>query len=90
MNTVKCYLQVQAMLCAQTNRASATTSSIGPEMKAITACCWIKTNLQTGAPHFISYATANHSNSFLLSNPQNSLRITILVKRSEQKVGNKR
>ena len=51
-----------------------------PEMKALTACCWIKTNLKTGEPHCISYATAHHSNSFLLFNynPQNTAAITVL------------
>ena len=66
-----------ALLTNHKSTSNYVISSGSPEMKALTACCWIKTNLETGTPHFMSYATTYHSNSFLFSKPHNALRMTI-------------
>ena len=67
-----------ALLTNHKSTSNYVISSGSPEMKALTACCWIKTKLQTNKPHFISYATDAEFNSFLLFNLKNTPAITVL------------
>ena len=38
----------------------------GPDMTALTACFWVKTNQTKGQPFYISYAVPGDDNEFLM------------------------
>lgn len=69
----------QALLFEERNiNDYAIVTSETPSMAAITACFWANLTDITGYPTFVSYATNNHPNAFLLWMNNGDLQLSCL------------
>ena len=64
------------MLFHRRNISDYLISEGAPNMTALTACFWVKTNQTKGKAHYISYAVPRDHNEFLM-NDQNQLTASI-------------